>query len=135
MKDPYTNDKDQWIPWEISYSLKEQSRNGERSKTNAVLAVVLPDENGRYEYFITNNSCSDSLNTNFLFDILKENMFNKKNPDKYSCPTCNGTHYRGECSYISTVKWDDFKKNANTCINKAVKIKEDINNYKLRKYV
>ena len=135
MKDPYTNDKDQWIPWEISYSLKEQSRNGERSKTNAVLAVVLPDEKGSYEYFITNFSCSRILSMDFLFDILKGNMFNQKNLVKYSCPTCNGTHYQGECSYISTVKWDDFKNNANTYINKAVKIKEDINNYELRKYV
>ena len=135
MKDPYKNDKDQWIPWEIAYSLKEQSRNGERSKTNAVLAVVLPDENGRYEYFITNNSCSRILSTDFLFDILKENMFNKKKPETHICPTCNGTHYLGECSYISTVKWDDFKNDANTYINKAVKIKEDINNYELRKHV
>ena len=135
MKESNKSDKVQWIPWEIAYSLKEQSRNGERSKTNAVLAVVLPDENGRYEYFITNNSCSRNLNTDFLFDILKGNMFNKKTPDKYSCPTCNGTHYQGEYSYISAVKWDDFKSNANTYINKAVKIKEDINNYELRKHV
>ncbi len=48
MKNDVVADKDQWIPWELSYSLKEQSREGGNSKTNAVLAVVLPDEFGSY---------------------------------------------------------------------------------------
>jgi len=42
MKEIYTAEKDQWIPWEVSYSIKEQSREGGRSKTNAVLADSMP---------------------------------------------------------------------------------------------
>lgn len=48
MKKFLTEDKDQWIPWEISYSLKEVSRKNKNgtaitSKTNAMIAIVLPD--------------------------------------------------------------------------------------------
>ncbi len=55
MKETYSAEKDQWIPWEVSYSLREQSREGGRSKTNAVLVVVLPDTLGNYDYYIVDN--------------------------------------------------------------------------------
>lgn len=128
-------EKDQWIPWEISYSLKEQSRQGGRSKTNAMLAVVLPDENGSYDYFITDNFCSRTLHTDFLFDILKKNMFNEKIPNTYTCQSCGRIHYRGESSYIKSVKWDDFynKQAFNKYIDDVIEIKNHINDYKITK--
>lgn len=128
-------ESDQWIPWEISYSLKEQSRNYGNSKTNAVLAVVLPDNFGSYEYFIKNNvECgSRTLMTNSLFTILKENMFNIKNPEKREC---NGnTIYSGYSSYIYSVKWDDFIANIDKYIEISVDIWRNRTNYNLRKTV
>ncbi len=135
MKEAYTAEKDQWIPWEISYSLKEQSREGQKSKTNAVLAVVLPDENGSYGYYITQNSCSRTLHTDFLFEILRKNMFNQKAPDNYRCSQCSCIHYRGHSSYVESVTWEDFCEKPNTYIESAVRIKENINEYEVRKNV
>jgi len=124
-------EKAQWIPWEVSYSLKEQSRKNQNSKTNAVLAVVLPDEYNSYEYFITENSNGRKLNTGFLFEILRENMFNLKNGDRT-------TYSNGEQiypSYIYSVKWDNFINNINGCINIALKIRSHIDEYNIRKNV
>ena len=136
MKDDDKKEKEQWIPWEVSYSLREQSRkdkngNPQNSKTNAMLAVVLPDENNSYEYFITRDEECDAriLHTNFLFKILKDNMFNIKSPDKREC---NGsTIYSGDSGYISSVKWSDFEGDVNKYIDKAIDIYKKRDDYKI----
>lgn len=128
-------EKEQWIPWEISYSLKEQSRNNQNSKTNAVLAVVLPDENGCYEYYITKNEVcgSRTLNTGFLFNILSDNMFNIKNPKTRDC---NGNIiYTGYSSYIYSVKWNDFINNMDKYIEIAVNNYKNRDNFEIRKKI
>jgi hypothetical protein len=115
--------------------LREQSRQYGNSKTNAVLAVVLPDENSSYAFFMEDNPACNSTTykTDILFTVLKENMFNKKNPEVY---TCNGsTIYTGYYSYIYSVKWDNFINNINRYIDIAVEIWRNRNNYNIRKSV
>lgn len=139
MRESYMSEKEQWIPWEISYSLKEHSRDGRTSKTNAILAVVLPDEAGSYEHFIVDNTCSlcncRTLKTDTLFQILRENMFNIKEPTFTNCSDqFPGTqHYTGYSSYIHSVKWDDFLLHRDHYIGEAVKINENINQYTIVK--
>ncbi len=140
MKETYNSENDQWIPWEVSYSLKEQSRQGGRSKTNAVLAVVLPDTLGNYNFYIEENSCPycncRTLKTYSLFQILRDNMFNIKTPVFTECENHVGSKpYKGNSSFIHTVKWSDFKSNPNKYINIAVEIRQNIGDYVLTKTI
>ena len=99
------------------------------------MGVVLPDNFGSYEYYYKYNPESNSTThfTNQLFDILKQNMFNIKNPN---LRTCNGTIiHEGESSYIKTIEWDNFINNINNYIEIAVDIWRNRENYKLKKTV
>lgn len=75
MKESNMAEKDQWIPWEISYSLRAQTRDGRQSQPNGVLAVVLPDQDGSYAWYFKEKHCphcnSTMLRTDQLFSILK----------------------------------------------------------------
>ena len=135
MKENYKLEKDQWIPWEISYSLRELTKGGNKSKTNAILAVILPDKNGLYDYFLTYDSeCNcTNYNTPFLFNILNKNMFNKKNPDTTHC---NGKAvFNGYFSYAHCVKWDIFKHEISKHIEIAFEIKENKDDYEIKKKI
>lgn len=60
MKEINKNEDDRWIHWEISYSLRETTRNDRTSKRNGILAVVLPDVNDRYDYMLEQKICCQS---------------------------------------------------------------------------
>lgn len=128
MKETNRYDKSQWIPWEISYSIRETVRNDRKSHRNSILAVVLPDKNGSYEYALKDNHCCTSGCTtnyrNWMFTILKENMFNRKNPNTNECVKASTIWY-GECSYIPMVRWDYFVNHVSQLIERAERIKED----------
>lgn len=143
MKDPFKLEKNQWIPREISYSLKETSRkdssgNSITSKTNAVLAVVIPDRNDSYRYYTYINSCCDTkcrtLLTNTLFKILRGNMFNLKSPNTSDCQSGSRIYY-GDSSYIPSVEWDTFINDMDTYIDKAYEIQDNIDDYEIYKEV
>lgn len=66
MKEPNRWERSQWIPWEVSYSLREIPRSDRTSHNNAILAVVLPDSSGSYDYY----------NVEKMFSIVRENIKN-----------------------------------------------------------
>lgn len=133
MKEFY-NEKDQWIPWEIEYSL----RNLDTNKTNGIIAVVLPDEYGSYDYFMENRTYTDRngethnychINANKTFKIIEDNMFNIKNPDIRIFDDLK--IYFGECSYIEAVTWDDFINHKQKYINNAFRKKDELDKFNI----
>ena len=66
MKEANKWQRSQWIPWEISFSVRQTTRNNRKSHRNAILAVILPNAEGSYDYYNKNN----------LFPILKSNIEN-----------------------------------------------------------
>tara|TARA_R110000744_G_scaffold316945_2_gene423618 strand:+ start:6226 stop:6915 length:690 start_codon:yes stop_codon:yes gene_type:complete len=134
MKD-FKTEKDQWIPWEVSYSLKEITRADRTSRMNAILGIVLPDETGSYLWYYEKNPTCDSMTnkTHQLFGILKNNMFNQIFP---STSDCNGnTISYGEHSFIKTERWDNFIVNHSWFIEKAVEIRENSDQYNISKTI
>lgn len=145
MKDKYKEEKHQWIPQEISYSLKEVSRkdkngNPVTSRTNALLAVVLPDVYGSYDYFTYKRTCCESgctvyeSNSTYIFDIMKGNLFNQKTPNCNSCDT-GATIYHGDHSYMYCVKWSDFVNDMEAYIDKAYSLQDNQDNYNIQKEI
>ena len=140
MKESNNKESDQWIPWEISYSLKEIIRNDKTSHTNGILAVVLPDSSGSYSYMFK-ESCthckSRSIQTQKLFQIIRDNTFNhiNKESNKSTCEYCNVSFYTGNSSYIEIVKWHDFISNKNHYLDETVKRRDDRKSYVIVKEI
>ena len=144
MKENGKKERDQWIPWEVSYSLKETSRKNKKgdsvtSHSNAMLAVVLPDEDGSYSYYLESRICCNSKctthHTDRLFTIIRKNKFNRtKNATKRTCDN-KETIWTGTCSYIEAVKWVDFISDYQKYIDKAVDRQDNIDEYDICKEV
>lgn len=128
-------EKFQWIPREISYSLKEKTREDRTSYTNGILAVALPDENDSYDYAVVNKSCGvRSWQTGSFFEIIEKNMFNRLDKNQTKCDLCFSYHHHGhDHSYIHPVKWDDFVKDHNLYINRVLELKDRLEEFDITK--
>lgn len=144
MVEPGRPERDQWIPWEVSYSLKETSRrdaNGRSvtSRTNAMVALVLPDREGNYGYYLERRSCCATSctthHTDRLFKIIRENKFNRRPPDTRTCRQTGEEVWSGDASYIKAVRWRDFVKDPERHIEEAYARRDDVESYELHKEV
>ncbi len=113
-----------WIDWEISYSLKEMSRNGRTSKTNGIVAVVQKDIWGGYSWLYQTGFWGQKiLNKNVISPLVTQNQDNLK------------SNYSGEQSYISIVTEDDFLKNPNYYLETAFEKCQNAWKYRITKEV
>ena len=126
-------EKDQWIPWEISYSLKEIKRESGKSGINGVVAVVLPDRNGSYDYVIEDKGCHWSIHDEKLFDIISKNRHNRKVKDPTRCKLCGRDHYDWNQSYVILTNWDLFIKDPEGYIAQAIKLRDECDDFKFSK--
>ncbi len=113
-----------WIDWEISYSLKEMSRNGRTSKTNGVIAVAQKDIWGSYNWLYQTGYFGQSiLNKNVISPLVAQNQNNLK------------SNYSGDQSYISIVTEDEFLKYPNYYIDKTFEKCQDSWKYNITKEI
>lgn len=130
-----TEEKLQWIPREIAYSLKEKTREDRTSYTNGILAIALPDEGGSYDYAVIDKNCGvRSWQTQSFFKIIGTNMFNRINKNHDFCNSCFSYHHHDHNhSYIHPVKWDDFVQDHNLYINRVLDFKDRLDEFELMK--
>ena len=140
MKDSLKKEKDQWIPWEVSFSLRTTTRNTStggtyKSNPNAMIAVVLPDSNGSYSYYLERKTCCTSNCTTHytekLFKIIRDNKFNRTVPKKHTCATVGEVIWEKPSSYIEAVRWSDFLRDLDGNINSAYDRQKKIDEYNI----
>ncbi len=136
------SEKDQWIPWEMKYSLLKTTVDGNTSLPNGLLAVVIPDSVGSYEHYFQYSGCgfcnSVTHNRDWLFEIMKNNMFNRKQPKTDSClnPSHAARLHNGtDHSYMHQVRWDNFIKDPSTYIEIAIDHRDRDEEFDIQKRV
>ena len=110
---------EQWIPWEISYSLRNKTRYDGNSYMNAILAVVLPNRKGRYGYALRTYNGGLYVRERAFFEIILRNMFNRKCVKYYTDEQGNPEYNPGD-SYVAIAKWNDFCRNPEFYLKQAL---------------
>lgn len=137
------NAKDsKWIPWEISLSLRERTYETEQNMTrNGIIGLYLPLNllkipalEGSYDFYITKQSCGIiTHHTNKFPKMIEDNTFNLKNGFHKCSQGCHDKVYDAyEGSFIELIKWNDFIKDIDSCIERAWNRRNKFENYNSR---
>ncbi|MGU7778667.1 TIR domain-containing protein [Burkholderia sp. PU8-34] len=125
-----------WIDWEIEYSLKEITRDGETSHTNGIVGVIMK-HNGTYDWLIEKHENEDGCTVRRykdtkLYKIINNNRYNFTGDEKYSCNHCKTFSQLGG-SYISLIDEDQFLLDPSKYIENAYSKSKNISNFDISK--
>lgn len=132
----------EWIPWEISMSLRQRTYEHEQNMTrNGVVGVYLPldryynvSQNGEYTFYRHKRDCGVvEHHTNILPAIVRDNTFNLINGE-YTCEKgcCSHVYSMSVGSYIELVDWSDFISNMSMYLENAWKRRNQFEKYEVR---
>ncbi len=128
------SERNQWIPWEISYSLGNKQRATGTSNMNAILAVVIPDRKGSYRYALHRTKKFKYVREEAFFEIILRNMFNKNDSyapvDEYG----NRRYIEGD-SYIALATWGEFCNGPEYYLDVAINNRGNWNQYQITKRI
>lgn len=128
-------EKNQWIPQEISYSLRNKNRQNGYSNMNAVLCVVIPDKLGNYGHTLRRYSNGDvGIKENNLFKIISENLFNNIRADHFCYSQNQGLYEEGK-SYFALATWDEFCKDPEYYLQVALDNRGHWQDFQIRKTI
>lgn len=122
----------QWIPWEISYSLRNKYRFDGNSYMNAILAVILPDRKGKYNYAIRSCNGGIFVKEKAFFEILLANMFNRKYT-RHTVDCYGNPKYVPQESYVVLAKWNDFYNNPDYYLDFSLDNRSEWDQFNVRK--
>lgn len=126
-----------WMEWEIKYALREQSRNGRTSHADGVVCVIQKKEfyeNFGLDPYSWAKTTDGHWSAAIFFDILLQNMGNKKTWTESPIPSTNRALYDSlSLNYIDIVKEDEFLKAPSYYIDKAFDKSENISSYNITK--
>ena len=113
-------ERNQWIPREISYSLRNKNRECGLSNMNAVLCVVIPDRKGNYGHAAWVDEDGDLIiNEKNLFRIIGDNLCNNTRMDHYVDGKGRPVYEEGGSFFVFAL-WDDFRKDPGYYLDLAV---------------
>ena len=126
---------DQWVPWEISYSMKYKYRGEVESHMNGILAVVIPDCRGNYSHALyESKDGSFRVKRQRLFRIISSNIFNKPGI-QYETDDYGSFYYNWDDSYIVMTRWDDFCNHPVKWMDRAIAHRVNRNRYIVTKKI
>ena len=127
MMDSDKPEREQWLPWEIAYSMNPSMRADPNVLPNAVLAIAVPDEDGKYDHVYDKGS-NRNIHLDCMPPIVRGNMLNIREP---KIGMDGKVVVTDDSNYFPVIKWSYFHANSEHYIDLAVRHRNNAQAYNL----